>query len=68
MKLKCADHNRRVMVLDNAKTLHRSDGSECKTEFTKIGGIYVRPFDVSNWGDVPPELDMLSKAIHRTRI
>jgi hypothetical protein len=37
MKLKCETHNRRVMVLDNAKVLHRNDGSECKTERVAIG-------------------------------
>lgn len=46
MKLKCVDHNRRVMVLDNAKTLHRSDGSECDTSHVTIGGHEITPMDV----------------------
>lgn len=48
MKLKCVDHNRRVIVLDNAKVLHRDNGSECNTERVVIGLFDHTPESVAS--------------------
>ena len=37
MKLKCTDHNRRVMVLED-KVIHRYNGSACDSKIVTIGG------------------------------
>jgi hypothetical protein len=49
MKLKCDEHNRRVMVLNNAKTLHRNDGSECKSQHVSMGGAMFLPSAITRW-------------------
>lgn len=43
MKLKCFDHNKRVMVLDSGKTLHRQDGLECRSKHIFIGSEVLDP-------------------------
>jgi hypothetical protein len=36
-KLKCDDHERRVMILPSGSTVHREDGSRCESETGSIG-------------------------------
>jgi hypothetical protein len=31
MKLKCVEHNKRVMVIQPQEAIHRSDGSKCNS-------------------------------------
>jgi len=46
MKLHCTSHKRRVQVLETAKVLHRSDGSECLSPTVKIGKVMLTPLGV----------------------
>lgn len=37
-RLACVDHKSRVLVLENGKTIHRSDRTPC-TSILEIGGV-----------------------------
>lgn len=44
MKLKCEAHDKRAMVLDSGKTIHRQDGSKCNGTMVRIGDTrYIPP-------------------------
>lgn len=45
MKLKCEEHDRRVMVLDSGSTVHRNDGSKCDSDL-RMGDSILLPYDV----------------------
>lgn len=46
--LACNEHQLRVLVVSENTTMHRMDGSPCKSEWLTIGKQFVRREDVQN--------------------
>lgn len=52
MKLKCQDHERRVVVLESGTVVHRNgDGSRCNTFALTIGTRFIPPLQGQHFKD-----------------
>lgn len=50
MKLKCDDHNARVIVTPLGNVIHRRDNRVCSDNLLAIGKRIVTPVTVARWG------------------